>query len=259
MENKGTQKGCKPAKFWPYKWPFAVDMLIKIIKGDREMRLLTVIKECCDKTCNSFEQQLLGGWGVLTAHRLLSDYGLGLRIPTFHPLLGSRIFTQDGEAWKSSRNLVRPYLAAYRPENFERIQACKQSIIDSVPDDGPVDLQPLFFKLTFETTMLMLFGDTVMAEGWDEEITSHWSAFAEAFSLAQDYLATRRRFGQFYWLIADRKFLRACRVSHEFMDRAIARYMDVNNNSEELTTDGIRIGDGTDICSFVGACQGSSS
>ncbi|KAK7727223.1 hypothetical protein SLS63_007274 [Diaporthe eres] len=224
------------------------------------MRLLSLIKECCDKTGNTFEQQLLGGRGFVTidprnVEAILSsnfdDYGLGLRIPTFHPLLGSGIFTQDGEAWKSSRNLVRPHLAAYRPENFERIQACTQSLIDSVPDDGLVDLQPLFFKLTFETTMLMLFGDTVLADGWDEEITSQWPAFADAFSLAQDYLATRGRFGQFYWLITDRTFRKACSVTHEFVDRAIAKSMIGHSNHEDLRTDGIRSGDGTD--SFVDA------
>lgn len=41
-------------------------MLIKIIKGDREMRLLSLINECCDKTGNTFEQQLLGGRGFVT-------------------------------------------------------------------------------------------------------------------------------------------------------------------------------------------------
>lgn len=271
---------------WPYEWPFALDMLIKIIKGDREMRLLSLIKECCDKTGNTFEQQLLGGRGFVTIdprnveailssnfegeldhetnllllpssrlladapHRLL-DYGLGLRIPTFHPLLGSGIFTQDGDAWKASRNLVKPHLAAYRPENFERIQACTQRLIDSVPDGGLVDLQPLFFKLTFETTMLMLFGDHVLSEDWGEEITSQWSSFAEAFSLAQDYLATRGRFGQFYWLITDSTFRKACRTTHEFVDRAIAKSMSIIKGQEEVYGDDTHRRDGVD--SFVGA------
>lgn len=179
------------------------------------------------------------------------DFGLGLRIPTFHPLLGNGIFTQDGEAWKSSRNLVKPHLSAYRPENLNRIQACTQSLINSVPEDGVVDLQPLFFKLTFETTMLMLFGDTVLSEGWDEDITSQWSSFAEAFTVAQDYLATRGRFGHFYWLITDKTFRNACRTTHDFMDRAIAKSMGIANSRPELRADGISNGGGSD--SFVGA------
>lgn len=174
-----------------------------------------------------------------------------MRIPTFHPLLGNGIFTQDGDAWKASRNIVRPHLAAYRPENFERIQACTQRLIDSVPKNGLVDLQPLFFKLTFETTMLMLFGDTVLAEGWDKEITGQWSSFAEAFNTAQDYLATRGRFGQFYWLITDRTFRNACRTTHEFMDRAIAKSLSIIDSGTEPGTDGLRSGQGID--SFVGA------
>lgn len=67
-ERAGTriERDCKPPKIWPYKWPFALDMLFKIIKGDREMRLLSLIKECFDITGNTFEQQLLGGRGFVT-------------------------------------------------------------------------------------------------------------------------------------------------------------------------------------------------
>lgn len=99
--------------------------------------------------------------------------------------------------------------------------------------------------------MLMLFGDTVLSEGWDEEITSQWSSFAEAFTVAQDYLATRGRFGHFYWLITDKTFRNACRTTHDFMDRAIAKSMGIANSRPERRADGISNGGGSD--SFVGA------
>lgn len=62
----GIKRCCEAPKIWPYKWPFALDILIKIIKGDREMRLLGLFKECFDITGNTFEQQLLGGRGFIT-------------------------------------------------------------------------------------------------------------------------------------------------------------------------------------------------
>ncbi|KUI68156.1 Cytochrome P450 52A5 [Cytospora mali] len=121
---------------------------------------------------------------------LSSDYGLGLRASYFQPLLGSGILTQDGALWKHSRALLRPQSTSTKSQNFEQTKHCVQNRIDGAANDGgTVDLQPLFFKLTLDTTMFLLFGDSVSALEWGD--------VAQAFNLAQDYLAHRRRLGQF--------------------------------------------------------------
>lgn len=144
----------------------------------------------------------------LQVAHLSQDYGLGLRSPTFRPLLGSGIFTQDGAQWQHSRDLLRPRFASNRYQNFEQIQGCVQDLISMLTRpqaqsaDGAtatvttaVDLQPLFFRLTFDashTTTFLLFGNSVIAAAPGQE-----SSFAQAFNFAQYYLAHRGRLGPF--------------------------------------------------------------
>lgn len=164
---------------------------------------------------------------------LFVDYSLGLRAPHFRPLLGSGIFTQDGALWKHSRALLRPQFASNRFQNFEQIRRCVQDIIDAVPKDGStIDLQPLFFKLTFHTTMFLLFGESVSALDWGE-VAGQESEFAQAFNLAQDYLAHRGRLGQFYWLLNDRAFRDACKTCHRFVDEAVEKALLTSANIHE--------------------------
>ncbi|PYH57086.1 cytochrome P450 [Aspergillus niger CBS 101883] len=151
-----------------------------------------------------------------------SDFGLGLRPPTFYPLMGSGIFTQDGRHWRHSRELLRPQFMTNRFTNFEHIRCAVDNLIFTIPDDKDVDLQPLFFRLTFETTLFVLFGQhlpSLQSEG----ITGQESDFANAFNLGQEYLAKRGRLGDFYWLLDGRKFRKACKICHEFVDCAVQK------------------------------------
>ena len=162
---------------------------------------------------------------------LTPDYTLGLRPAHFKPLLGAGIFTQDGAAWKHSRQLLRPQFASNRRRNFEQIQRCVQDIIDDIPDDGVVDLAPLCFKLTFYTTLFLLFGDAVDTMDWGK-VAGQESRFAAAFNLGQDYLASRGRLGDLYWLINDNKFREACRICHQFVDEAVAKALNESKIDE---------------------------
>lgn len=156
-----------------------------------------------------------------------------MRAPTFRPLLGSGIFTQDGEEWRHSRALLRPQFASNQQSNFEQIKRCVDDIIAEIPADGsPVDLQPLFFKLTFDTTMFLLFGDAVSKLDWGQ-VAGQQSTFAQAFTLAQDYLAHRGRLGPFYWALNDRAFRKACKTCHQVVDQAVAKALEANAEEEE--------------------------
>ncbi|KUI62352.1 Cytochrome P450 52A2 [Cytospora mali] len=99
--------------------------------------------------------------------------------------------------------------------------------------EGTVDLQPLFFKLTFDTTMFLLFGDSVSALEWGD-VAGEESEFAQAFNLAQDYLAHRGRLGQFYWLLNDRAFREACRKCHCFVDEAVEKALLTSAKIQEV-------------------------
>lgn len=142
--------------------------------------------------------------------------------------MGSGIFTQDGAAWKHSRALLRPQFASNRHQNFEEIKKCVESLISNIPQDGIVNLQPLFFRLTFDTTTFLLFGET-LSSLQSETIAGQESEFARAFNLSQEYLSHRGRLGAFYWIVNTPEFRRACRTSHHFVDQAVQKALDAND------------------------------
>ncbi|KAI0866205.1 cytochrome P450 [Xylaria cubensis] len=221
------RKGCKPPKPWNARWPLGLDLFFKALAVGKEGRLLKCFLTLIDQCGFTFVQHLFAVSGIFTIEpenleTILStnftDYDLGLRPMTFRALLGNGIFTQDGAEWKHSRQLLRPQFASNRAQNFIEIQECAERLVDQIPIEGEVDLQPLFFKLTFETTMFLLFGKYA----YDlNGVTEQESTFAEAFNLAQDYLAHRGRLGHMYWLFSGKKFNDACKTCHSFIDEAV--------------------------------------
>lgn len=99
-----------------------------------------------------------------------------------------------------------------------------------MPRNDIVDLQPLFFRLTFDTTTFLLFGETLSSLE-NREIAGQESEFAQAFHLSQLYLAHRGRLGEFYWIANTPEFRRACRTSHHFIDQAVQRALDAADAS----------------------------
>ncbi|KAF7714337.1 N-alkane-inducible cytochrome P450 [Penicillium ucsense] len=233
-------KGCQPPNKWNSKWPLGLDLLIKAFQHERKQRILQFFLNVVSESGNTFEQKLLFARGIDTIdprniEAILStqfaDFGLGLRPPTFDPLMGSGIFTQDGKQWRHSRELLRPQFMTNRLNNFEQVRDAVDKIISCVPEDDMVDMQPLFFRLTFDTTLFLLFGrhlPSLKSEG----ITDRGFEFAEAFNLGQDYLAQRGRLGDFYWLLGGKGFRKACKICHDFVDGAVKKALDSSGTLE---------------------------
>jgi cytochrome P450 len=137
----------------------------------------------------------------------------------------SGIFIQDDAAWKLSRALLRPQFTFNRYQNFEEIKRYVESLINNVPPNDIVDLQPLFFRLTFDTTTFLLFGET-LSSLQRSEISGQESELARAFNLGQGYLSHRGRLSEFYWLANTPEFRRACKTSHHFVHQAVQRALD---------------------------------
>ena len=78
--------------------------------------------------------------------------------------------------------------------------------------------------------MFLLFGEYATSLG---EVTRQESTFSDAFNLAQDYLAHRGRLGDMYWLFNDKKFHDACKVCHDFVDKAVAKALVVSTRHEK--------------------------
>jgi cytochrome P450 len=154
-------------------------------------------------------------------------FGLGARFEVLGPLLGDGIFTQDGESWKHSRDMLRPLFSSNRIDNFLQIQEHVEALIACIPEGRVVDFQPLFFRFTLDTTTYLLFGRNINTLGTPTPLSE---AFSESFRVAQDFLAQRGRAGPLYWAIGGKKFRHACATVHEFIDSTIQNALADHNS-----------------------------
>ena len=137
------------------------------------------------------------------------------------PLLGDAIFTQDGLAWKHSRDLLRPQFKEIRTKAFTLIRTQVDRMISGLgraSGDG-IDLQPYFFNIALDTTMTILFGD--VADQSRLKAATDDLSFSEAFDFAQHRLDQRVRMGNLYWLLSGRRFRRSCRIVHDFAESVV--------------------------------------
>jgi cytochrome P450 len=140
-------------------------------------------------------------------------------------MFGDGIFTQEDDAWKNSRHILRPQFLHRQYEDLsvfeEAIDDLLEVIEENIGTNGVVDLQPLFFRFTLDTTTAFLFGESV--KSLRAPHTTGEQTFAEAFNTAQEYVAKRFRLLDLYWLIGGHKFREACDQVHRFADKIIDR------------------------------------
>ncbi|KAI9651369.1 hypothetical protein NHQ30_001410 [Ciborinia camelliae] len=87
------------------------------------------------------------------------------------PLLGDAIFTAQGDAWKHSRQLVRPQFSRDRVSDLDleerHVQAlfARQELqVTETGWTGKVDLAPLFLNLTLDVSTEFLYGKSVHSQ-----------------------------------------------------------------------------------------------
>lgn len=155
---------------------------------------------------------------------------MGQRRSIMFPMLGDGIFTQEGAAWKHSRELLRSPL---QHKHYEDLDVFKQSVDDLIDilssQSGVIDLQPLFFRLTLDVTTEFLFGESVKSLKGTKSASGQ--TFGEAFNTAQGFVVQRLRLPDFHKLIGGSKFRKACDDVHNFADQIIDR--NLLNSSEK--------------------------
>ncbi|EUC27677.1 hypothetical protein COCCADRAFT_9781 [Bipolaris zeicola 26-R-13] len=224
-----TRHGCRSPPTLHVHWPFGLDRLKQMVQADAELRLMQLFLFHFQQTGSTLEQKFLGTkvFGTMEPANLeavlstqAKDFGIGARRAVAMPMFGEGIFTQEGADWKRSRDLLRPQLHHKYYSNLETFRNSVDELIHAVREcRGTVDLQPLFFRMTFDTTTGFLFGRCDSSLSGAQEGKEH--RFADAFDTAQQWIIKRLRFAGFYWLIDSREFRQACRDIHAFVDRNI--------------------------------------
>jgi cytochrome P450 len=161
-----------------------------------------------------------------------------VRHGVFSPLLGHGIFTQEGGAWKHSREMLRKQFIRTQYQNLDHFREHVDNLIACLPDEeGVVDLQPLFFSLTLDTTTALLLGRSVYSLKAHTIDDVQNREFAENFTIAQEGLAKRFRLAPFHSLYSPAKFRRACSAVHRFVEGYIKEmnlHQEKNDKTEEF-------------------------
>jgi cytochrome P450 len=128
--------------------------------------------------------------------------------------------------------MLRPQLQHKQYENLEVFKTAVNDLIGLVKkSNGVVDLQPLFFRLTLDTTTEFLFGESVRSLTTPEAVGEQ--TFATAFNTAQQWVIKRFRLLDLYWLINPSEFRQACQDVHRFADEIIDRNLSPSRKSDE--------------------------
>lgn len=137
---------------------------------------------------------------------------MGSRRNALHPFIGEGIFTQDGPAWKHSREMLRrPFLKTH----YQDLKAFNQHVNNLISNlsssTGVVDLQTHFYSFTLATTTTLIFGQAVESvEGEDQD------TFANSFDYASWISSLRIRLQDFYWACRTNRYGDSCRIVKDF-------------------------------------------
>ena len=150
-------------------------------------------------------------------------------------MVGEGIFTQDGRAWKHSRELLRRQFVRMQYQNLEGFREHVENLIESLDNSsGIVDLHPLFYRLTLDTTIAMILGQPV--ENFKHEIGD---LFSNSFNKASLVTATRARLGDLYWIYAPKGFFAACgtvkRYTYQFVNDALRQGKESTAKSDRFS------------------------
>ena len=149
---------------------------------------------------------------------------MGPRREITFPMFGDGIFTQEGAAWKASRDMLRPQLKHRQYEDLDVFREPVDHLIQQIENGtckGIIDLQPLFFRLTLDVTTAFLFGESVRSLTTPEATGEQ--TFSTSFNTAQRWVTKRYRLLDLYWLIDSKEFRDSCKQVHGFADQIIDR------------------------------------
>ncbi|CAN6595022.1 hypothetical protein TRVA0_001S00474 [Trichomonascus vanleenenianus] len=152
------------------------------------------------------------------------DFDLGTRHSQFQPLMGDGIFTLSGDAWKHSRDLLRPQFSQDQVSRLGMLEEHFKDLVAAIDSYQSrfLDIQDLFFRLTLDTATEFLFGESTdsLSEGKRIGYDRYAAAeqFAQAFRTGQEILVRRTMAEDLHPFIGGKEYERVTKVVHDFID-----------------------------------------
>jgi cytochrome P450 len=129
--------------------------------------------------------------------------------------------------------LLRPQFARNQVSDLELEEKHFQNMLKAMPvaKDGwtdTIDLLPLFFRLTVDSSTEFLFGESVGTQlaALPDHDASEWekhAKFVYAFENSQDCIAKAFRFNDFYALGLTKEYRENCKTVHAYIDRFVQK------------------------------------
>ncbi|KAI1120336.1 cytochrome P450 alkane hydroxylase [Nemania abortiva] len=239
------ENGCLPAPTVQNHRPLGIDRLEQIFRADTEARLMELFLFHFQRHGYTMKQVLFMSPAFGTADPVnleaiastnSSDWSFSPRREIALPILGDGILTQEGHAWKRSREILRPQFPHRFYEDLQVFRGPVEDLLKILPKPGGVvDLQPLFFQLTLDVSTAFLFGKSVRS--LLDPQNSQEQTFSQAFDTCQSYVVSRLRFVQLYWLIGGKRLRDACAKVQTFADQIIDQNLS-NGETAEGQNDG---------------------
>ncbi|KAF7868659.1 hypothetical protein EAF04_005189 [Stromatinia cepivora] len=239
----GAKHHCLPAhQRLSYKWPLALDIFKMQYEALMSGHLLKAQSEYLQKNslAKTYEVKPPGRIGIFTTDPVnvqaiivthFEDYGLGSRREGFYPMIGEGIFTQDGEPWRHSRDVMRRQFVRMQYQDLKVFEGPVDTLLAGLKSSarGIVDLQPFFFRFTLNTTTSLIFGEPFAgldpAENEQFQIDFNYSGLITAM---------RVRLAEWYWLYNPTNYKKSCsmgkRYAMQYVDHALK---DMNENGTE--------------------------
>ncbi|KAF4624127.1 hypothetical protein G7Y89_g14046 [Cudoniella acicularis] len=162
-----------------------------------------------------------------------------LRLGGMEYLCGRGFLTTDGDIWNHSRRLLKPTFSRSNLSDLGTLSRQLDQLLDQLPTDGStVDLQPALSNMFLATSMDFILGilptDKISGEAPYTPIV-----FIEAFHDAIFRTMLRTMLGRLWILAPKAKYLRNCKISHEFIDfyvhEALREKVPLRGDNEEKT------------------------
>jgi cytochrome P450 len=224
-----SQNGCKPLLARYKDRLFGLSFIIENAKAFKNKAYLDKFTSRYFKIGHTHEVVAMGGRGVFTIDPVniktmlslkFKDYSLGNRPAIMGPLLGRGVFVTDGEEWAHSRALLRPSFNKSQVADLSIIESHLQELLRQISSSEArtIDLQPLFFRFTMDSSTEFLFGTSshTLTEGGDQ-------IFSDSFVYALKDISLGLRLGP--WEKFRRTDPKAVEA-HQFCRRYVDNYVD---------------------------------
>ncbi|EXJ57484.1 hypothetical protein A1O7_07832 [Cladophialophora yegresii CBS 114405] len=249
---KASRLGCIPPPTAPRKGFLGIGTLRESIRATREDRGPVWMHEnlnAIGKTVHTvraaiFDYELIITRDAQNVKAMFAtqsqDFDIGLhREKCFKSLLGPGVMTNRQEKWKHSRRLIQSQFARDNVADLDLFQRHLNALLRRMPvsEDGwtaKVDLSPLFYSFTLDTSTEFLFGQSVHTLSpedragplsWDYNAPD-LSTFGYHLDEAKHIIDRRGALAKYGWLLRDNTFPDHCKAVQDCVDYFIQKRLD---------------------------------